>query len=292
MSLVRHFLSAVMVMCLCASGPLQADKAQEHYQSGLKFLTAKDYVKAIGEFTHAVSLKNTFAEAYLQRAIAKELLGKQSGFSSQDLCYDLIKASELGSMKAAEMLQGKCTQVCYTPKTAFQEPEMVFCADFSSSVLSKLPDQSADLEAVVSMNLFNNRLTALDPALGNLTHLIHLDVGSNQLTEVGAVIGKLRWLQDLNLSKNSIKSISPEIARLSRLHTLNLRNNDIEILPDAIGQLQELHTLDLSVNHLKTIPACIRQLPRLKVLMLAGNPLQEKEVEALKSVLPGVQIYF
>ncbi|MDW8288339.1 MAG: hypothetical protein RMJ89_09725, partial [Flammeovirgaceae bacterium] len=54
--------------------------AEEYFNDGLNNMKKKDYLKAIGDFTHAISLNPQYAEAYYQRAIAKDLFGQQIGF--------------------------------------------------------------------------------------------------------------------------------------------------------------------------------------------------------------------
>ena len=87
-----------------------------------------------------------------------------------------------GSDKAIEMLKNSCMGECFGIENAFFEPEIVFCADFSSQRQSTLPDKSSKLVNLIKLNMFNNNVTTIGSDIGKLNQLIYLDISSNNLT--------------------------------------------------------------------------------------------------------------
>ena len=61
----------------------------------LENLKKKDYISAIGNFTSAISIKDDFADAYFNRAVAKEEFAKQAGFENSEHCFDLKSCYEI-----------------------------------------------------------------------------------------------------------------------------------------------------------------------------------------------------
>jgi len=176
----------IIVLVIGFSGFTQPD-AKMYYESGMSNLNKKDYIQAIGDFTNAISLNPNYADAYYHRAYAKDLLGKKMGFTSTELCFDLVSAMKLGKVEAIGKLEKTCMGECFDLDAAFQEPDVVLCADFSSKVLADLPAGTEKLVNLVKLNFFNNKATTLSDKYGSLTNLISLDLSSNQITTVSPV---------------------------------------------------------------------------------------------------------
>ncbi|MFQ3575878.1 MAG: leucine-rich repeat domain-containing protein [Cytophagales bacterium] len=269
-------------------------EANKYYESGLKNLKSNDFIKAIGDFTSAISMNEKHAEAYYQRAIAKDMMGKKMGFDNTELCYDLISAMKLGHSAAANMLlKSSCLSQCYNLQLAVVEPDIVFCADFNSKVLSTLPTEVGKMEFLVKLSLFNNKFTKFPDMLGKCTSLIQLDFSSNKLTELnGSTLKNLVFLQELNLAKNDIPALPKEIGELKKMKMLNLRGNALKVLPNTIGQLQELEVLDLSINEISVLPTEILNLKKLKSLYLTGNKIPKKDIKDLQTKMTWCKVYY
>jgi tetratricopeptide (TPR) repeat protein len=266
--------------------------AKSYYESGVSSLNKKEYIQAIGEFTNAISLNPDFADAYFYRAYAKDLLGKAMGFANSEQCYDLVTAMKLGKTDAAGKLEKTCVGECYNTESAFLEPEIVLCADFSSKILTDLPEGSEKLTNIIKLNFFNNKATTLSDKFGELNGLISLDLSSNKLTDIPPVIGKLTQLRELSLNKNQIKELPYEFGNLTHIKTLNLRQNGLTNLPKSVSMLTSLENLDLALNPLTSLPLEISNLKNLKVLTLVGHEMSSKEQQKVKALLPNTKIYF
>jgi Leucine-rich repeat (LRR) protein len=287
--IVTVFLGFIFIIC---SGFNQPD-AKTFYENALASLNKKDYIQAISEFTNAISLKPDYADAYYHRATAKELLGKKMGFFSSEMCSDLVAAMINGKVEALDKLERTCMGECFDLDAALIEPEVVYCADFSSKMLLDLPDGSEKLAYLVKLNFFNNKLKgALPEKFGKLDRLISLDVSSNKLNSIPAFIGKMTRLRDLNLSKNEIGSLPYEFGNLKQLKLLNMRQNGLTTFPKSVAMLSSLETLDLAFNKLTSMPVEIAGLKKLKTLILVGNEISKGEQTKIKALLPNTTINF
>lgn len=280
------------ILVLLTSSTFNQPDAKSYYESGMTSLNKKEYVQAIGEFTNAISLNPNFADAYFYRAYAKDLLGKAMGFFSSELCFDYVEALKHGKADAASKLEKSCMNECFDLDGSFLEPEIVLCSDFSSKVLSDLPDNSEKLVHLVRLNFFNNKLTTLSDRWGKLNNLIVLDLSSNKITNMPPVIGKLTNLKELSLNKNQIKELPYEFGNLKNLKTLNLRQNGLTSLPKSVAMLTSLENLDLALNPLTSLPLEITNLKNLKTLTLVGHDMPQKEQQKVKALLPNTKIYF
>lgn len=289
---MRNFLKYATIFILLTGFTNNQPDAKSYYESGMLSLNKKEYIQAIGEFTNAISLNPNFADAYFYRAYAKDLLGKAMGFSSSEQCYDLVSAIKLGKLDAAVKIEKNCINECYNVETALLEPEIVLCADFSSKVLSDLPDGSEKMVYLTKLNFFNNKATTLSDKFGHLTGLTSLDLSSNKLTTIPAVIGKLTQLRELSLNKNQIKELPYEFGNLKNIKTLNLRQNGLTNLPKSVAMLSSLENLDLALNPLTSLPIEISNLTNLKTLTLVGHEMSAKEQQKVKALLPKTKIYF
>jgi hypothetical protein len=287
-----NFLKYTAIFILLTSSTFSQPDAKSYYENGIASLNNKEYIQAIGEFTNAISLNPNFADAYFYRAHAKDLLGKAMGFASSEMCFDLVTSMKLGKDDAAGKLEKTCMGECYNMEKAFYEPEIVFCADFSSKVLTDLPVGSEKFTNIVRLNFFNNKATTLSDQFCNLTSLVSLDLSSNKLTDLPSAIGKLVNLKELNLNKNQIKELPYEFGNLKNIKTLNLRQNGLTSLPKSVAMLTSLENLDLALNPLTSMPLEISNLKNLKILTIVGHNMPSKEQQKLKALLPNTKIYF
>lgn len=286
--IITVFLALVFFIC---SGFNQPD-AKTFYENALASLNKKDYIQAISEFTNAISLKPDYADAYYHRATAKELLGKKMGFFSSEMCSDLVSAMVNGKVEAIDKLEKSCMGECFDLDAAFQEPEVVYCADFSSKMLTDLPAGSEKLSYLVKLNFFNNKLTTVSDKFGKMDRLISLDLSSNKITTVSPAIGKMTRLRELNVSKNQIGTLPFEFGNLKQLTLLNMRQNGLTTVPKSVATLSSLETLDLAFNKLTSMPIEIANLKNLKTLILVGNEIPVSEQRKIKALLPNTTVHF
>ena len=148
------------------------------------------------------------------------------------------------------------------------------------------------LTALTTLDLADNRLTALPGDLGSLTTLTTLDLSGNALTgEAPDSIGDLTALTTLDLSGNRFTDIHADFNALTALTTLDLSDNRLAAanfadIATAISAMTALTSLDLSGNAdlSGSIPAALLTLTALESLDLSGtgvcvNPATETTVE-------------
>ncbi len=283
----------LLIPCLLLALVVQAQEDPEvFYNKGKELLDGGQYIEAIGEFTHALSIDPGMGKAYLERAKAKKGLAEQFGFNDTELCHDLVAALHLGILEARELMEEKCMGHCYSEKTAFLIPEDVFCADFSSSVMYELPASLDSLRNLVKLNMYNNKLTELHDDVRELKYLVELDLSSNKLTEVHDGISELNFLHHLNLNKNDISTLPESFDQLINLTELYLRNNNLTELPKSVTRLKKLEKLDLAINEITDLPIEIANLVNLKELIMVGNEISQSNQKKIQSLLPNCKVYF
>jgi tetratricopeptide (TPR) repeat protein len=282
----------LLVSFFFSFGNLTNQDAQSYFDHGMKSLQAKDYIQAIGDFTNAVSVRANYSEAYYYRGKAKILLGQEMGFVNSEACSDFVMAMRYGNKESSEQLEINCTGECFDLKLALQEPEIVYCGDFSSSVLSDIPNKVIELKNIVKLNLFNNKLAKFPETISSLYSLIILDLSSNNISEISPSIAKLTNLKELNLNKNKLHELPYEFGNLENLRLLNLRSNYITEIPKSISRLKKLEVLDLSLNKISVVPLEIGNLKNPKELNLVGNEIPKEKRDILVKLLPNTKIYF
>lgn len=246
---MRYFI--LISLLLFTSAFYQLKDAKSYYESGMRHLKNKQFIPAIADFTHAISINVRFKEAYLQRAKAKLFLREETELIAiKDIYSDLLRAKELGEKEALYFLWKKARTECYTPKAQLTGKEEVYCLDYGHANLKRFPSQVNHFTSLLSLHLNHNQISRIGyfPALNNL---ITLCIDNNSLTYLPANIHQLSALVELNASFNQLKALPNTITQLKNLKVLYLRGNKIERLPTAISQLQSLEILDLSLNSLK-----------------------------------------
>lgn len=283
----------LITILILASSFSQSPDAQSFYEKGVENITNKNYIGAIADFTNALSEKPDFGAAYYQRAIAKYQLAKEAGYESVELCMDLSQALNLGESGAIPLIKEYCQNECYKMEMAFYQPEMVFCADFSSKILYDLPkDAYYKLVNITKLNLFNNKFEEIPKSFIDLNLLIQLDLSSNRLTEIQPIIGQLSFLEELKLNKNYIAHIPDELGTLKHLKNLQLKGNKIARVPKSLTELSSIEYLDLSANNIKSLPDEISNWKNLKTLLLMGNEFSKGDQKKIQEALPNTTIYF
>ena len=284
---------AIVTILILFSSFSQTPDAQSFYDNGVENINNKNYIGAIADFTNALSEKPDFGAAYFQRAVAKHKLAIEAGYESTELCMDLSQALNLGEEDAVPYIKKYCQNECYKMEMAFYQPEMVFCADFSSKILYDLPKEAYyKLVNLTKLNLFNNKFEKIPKTFIDLNLLVQLDMSSNRLTDIQPVIAQLSYLEELKLNKNYIAHIPEELSKLKLLKNLQLKANKIARVPESLASLSNLEYLDLSANQIKTLPKDLSNWKNMKTLLLMGNEFGKGEQKRIKEALPNTTIYF
>ncbi|MBI6923415.1 hypothetical protein JET66_01955 [Pseudomonas putida] len=131
---------------------------------------------------------------------------------------------------------------------------------------------------ITVLDLDNNALTRLPPALSQLRELQELTISRNslRLDEAGfEVLAGMPRLSVLDLSDNRIGNFTIAMDRLPRLRQLGLRGVGLTQLPVHLERAVSLEYVDLRDNHIGELPLPVRaqRTHWRSRLALAGNPL-------------------
>ena len=101
-----------------------------------------------------------------------------------------------------------------------------------------------------SLDCSGQGLRALSPSLFVYDFLSKLYLDHNRLSRLNPVIGQLRKLTYLDISNNQIMELPAEIGMLVNLKELLAFDNNLHSLPNEIGYLYKLETLGIEGNPL------------------------------------------
>jgi hypothetical protein len=128
-------------------------------------------------------------------------------------------------------------------------------------------------ETLEELDLSNNELAALPPALAGLPQLRRLRATANTVSELPAALCEaLERLEGLWLDNNALEALPDAIASLSHLQVLSVPNNRLDVLPEAVGALP-LTSLVVSGNHLASLPDALASCTALETLLVSHNRL-------------------
>ncbi|XP_063044904.1 leucine-rich repeat serine/threonine-protein kinase 1 isoform X2 [Engraulis encrasicolus] len=188
--------------------------------------------------------------------------------------------------------------------------------DFSDNALKELPAYIFELEAIVSLRLCGNQISALpDPNKWKCSQLRTLDLSRNTLGKSDEASKTRRlpffttWqrrdpepassvqfpvmlrdsLEVLFLNDNQLECVPPSVCALKTLSELYLSNNaGIQELPAELGQLPNLWQLDIEDLNINNVPAEVRRDGPAGVLAYLRAHLRKAEpCRLLKMVVVG-----
>jgi protein scribble len=149
--------------------------------------------------------------------------------------------------------------------------------DLGNNRINHVPPALGDLAPTLrELWLCNNKLfftAPLTPNLGKLRLLQKLDPSGNQLEEPPAELGQLSALQYLDISGNSLQVFPPEFGNLRALLIFKAENNRLRALAPEVGNLTELSEWYLANNALSRLPPQIGNLRNLQVCAFPLSPL-------------------
>ncbi|KAJ4827589.1 hypothetical protein Tsubulata_036312 [Turnera subulata] len=148
-----------------------------------------------------------------------------------------------------------------------------------------IPDNTiGKLSKLQTLDLSNNKITALSSDLWSLGSLKTLNLSTNQISgPLPSNIGNFGQLETFDLSSNSFSGEIPAaISSLVSLRVLKLDRNAFEgSIPQGIQNCQSLSFIDLSWNRLNgSLPDGIGSaLPKLTTLNLAENRITGRDTD-------------
>lgn len=184
------------------------------------------------------------------------------------------------------------------PSQLLQKLPSLRVLDLRRNLLSSVVMGGTTHEAMRTVCMANNQMTALPQALCRMPMLTELDVSFNRLSSLPPELRQLAHLTRLSVEGNGL--VTPSVAlirgvlgsidvvtRFPRLLQLNLSSNKITELPHYIDYLSSLTELVLANNRITRVPAQLVAVANLALLDLSGNPLGAtlpSEITMLKSL--------
>ncbi|MPR01525.1 hypothetical protein F0169_05210 [Pseudomonas sp. MAFF 212408] len=189
--------------------------------------------------------------------------------------------------------------------------------DLSGLTLPSLPDLDVDFSHVGSLKLNNMNLsTSPEGFLTRYRHLRWLDLSNNQLRELPPALGEMHGLTRLFLQNNQIRlspetaqilsqrvtlralwmqgnslGIAPDFSLITDMRSLSLSNAGIDTWPAGLAEQPNLDQIDLRNNNITSIPASVIAPPDAQlaqtarvnnVTSVSGNPLTEGTLQQVR----------
>ena len=146
--------------------------------------------------------------------------------------------------------------------------------DLSGLTLPSLPDLDIDFSHVGSLKLSNMGLSASPEGfLTRYRHLRWLDLSNNQLRVLPPALGEMHNLTRLFLNNNQIRLTQQTAAILSgrtSLRGLRLNHNQLGITPD-FSQITDMRSLGMANCGITTFPTGLINQPALDQILLSYN---------------------
>lgn len=167
-----------------------------------------------------------------------------------------------------------------TPQqTAFDGSSIGLELNLSGLNLPSLPDIDVDFSHVGSVKLSNMHLsTSPEGFLTRFRHVRWLDLSNNQLRTLPPAIGEMNGLTKLFLQNNEI-SLTADTARIlserTTLRALWLNNNpQLTFIPD-FSQIPDMRSVNLAGTGISEFPTGLRAQPSLDTVNLSNNRIEQ-----------------
>ncbi|MGF6327235.1 hypothetical protein ABH909_000113 [Pseudomonas sp. BS3782 TE3695] len=153
--------------------------------------------------------------------------------------------------------------------------------------LTSLPELQANFDHVTSLNLRAGELGDEQmPFLKSFRRVRYLNLQDNLLTTVPPAVSDMPHLTNLFLNDNRIELDAEAVGRLknlTRLQSLGLRNNPLKLVPD-ISRMPRLQILLLNGTSLDSWPIGLFAQPRPRNIFL---DLRQNRISVIPKVAPG-----
>ncbi|KAK7071623.1 Leucine-rich repeat-containing protein 57, partial [Halocaridina rubra] len=173
----------------------------------------------------------------------------------------LAVASDCHLYHLAKMGQTSSSGVKAHMETAQKTGALVL----SNRKLNEVPDLSAVIKVLRTLDLSSNKLPALPSSVCDLSNLKHLNVNNNKINSLPDDLGKLTKLESLSLSSNSVISLPQSLSDLKHLKSVIMSDNQITEFPLCLCGLPQLDVVDLSGNQITNVPDGIEGLQAVEV---------------------------
>jgi len=132
-----------------------------------------------------------------------------------------------------------------------------------------------------SLQLQENNLVALSPAICWARNLRQLRLFSNQLITLPDEIGDLPRLEMLWLHDNHLLAVPATLGKLSTLKFLTLRTNCLTALPYTLHQLDKLHEFDWQGNSIRDPPELVHRHGKAKMFEFMRSMVVSRQTGTL-----------
>ena len=116
------------------------------------------------------------------------------------------------------------------------------------------------IQELKTLNLSDNDVHAIPPALSSLSQLVELNLSKNVLLEIPDTVKQLKHLAVLDASVNPLQKIPEGCTQLLSITELYLNDTFLEFLPANFGRLSKLRILELSTFCICTSMICAPSL--------------------------------
>ncbi|CAE6450941.1 unnamed protein product [Rhizoctonia solani] len=118
------------------------------------------------------------------------------------------------------------------------------------------------------------------------TTLLCLDISNNELGSLPPALSSCTQLEELNVSHNPLRSLPSSLGALVSLRVLIADSCDLQSLPSQLVNLGALHSLSVRSNRLVMLPVWMCAMPGLEVLKIEGNTFAGPWKNLVEPLLP------
>ena len=158
---------------------------------------------------------------------------------------------DIGSCYSLETLNVSINHIKEIPEELMMLIHLKRFLAYSNQIV-KVPEWLADMD-LVEMNLFNNKVLHLPPALGKLRLVTEMNFAANVIMQVPAeTMTQWTGLRVLNLYDCRVVKLC-SLTHMNEIEELRLFNNNLDTLPD-LGTKPKLRIVELNKNQISNLP--------------------------------------